>query len=144
VFQHFKYQNTMTEDMVALFNQETGMDLTPIFDQYLRHAAIPTLELKFDDANGEVAYRWKVDEAKFAMPVRVGAKDHWQIIQPTAEWQSMKTPLKKTYFDVAADLYFINVSTLGLRRSRSGRWRFPRSHLTSRGAIGRSESPAAR
>ena len=33
--------------VVAWFNQHTGMNLTPIFDQYLRHAAIPRLELLF-------------------------------------------------------------------------------------------------
>ena len=71
----------MTEDIVAFFNQKTGKDLTPIFNQYLRHTAIPTLELKFDAAEGTVAYRWKVDEPGFAMPVRVGKKDNWQIIQ---------------------------------------------------------------
>ena len=37
-YQEFKYQNIMTEDMVRFFNKETGMNLTPIFDQYLRHA----------------------------------------------------------------------------------------------------------
>jgi aminopeptidase N len=112
VFQHFKYQNIMTEDLVAFFNEKTGMDLTPIFDQYLRHTAIPVLELKFDEPQGEVAYRWKVDEPKFAMPVRVGTKQNWQLVQPTTTWQTLKTPLKKSEFDVATDLYFINVSRL--------------------------------
>jgi aminopeptidase N len=109
-YQHFKYQNIMTEDVVAYFNRKTGKNLTPIFDQYLRHTAIPVLELKFDEANGVVSYRWKVDEANFAMPVGVGAKDHWQIIQPTTSWQTMKTPLKKAEFAVATDLYFVAVS----------------------------------
>jgi aminopeptidase N len=110
VFQHFKYQNIMTEDMVAYFNQKTGMNLTPVFDEYLRHTALPVLELKFDDAAGTVAYRWKADEAAFAMPVKVGAKDNWQIVQPTAGWKTMKTPLKKDEFAVATDLYFVNVT----------------------------------
>jgi len=109
VYQHFKYQNIMTEDIVAYFNQHTGMNLTPVFDQYLRHPAIPTLELKFDPANGTVAYRWKADEAAFAMPVRVGTRDHWQLVQPRGDWQSMKTPLSKNEFAVATDLYYINV-----------------------------------
>jgi hypothetical protein len=73
----------------------------------LRHADLPTLELKFDEAS--VSYRWKADERDFAMPVRVGTKDHWQVIQPTADWKSMKTPLKKDEFEVATDLYFVNV-----------------------------------
>jgi len=109
-YQHFKYRNIMTEDVVAYFNQKTGMNLTPVFDEYLRHAALPALELKFDEANGVVSYRWKADETAFAMPVRVGAKDHWQIIQPTAEWKTMKTPLKKDEFQVATDLYYVGVS----------------------------------
>jgi aminopeptidase N len=108
-YQNFKYKNIMTEDVVQYFNQHTGMDLTPVFNQYLRHTAIPTLELKFDDSKGTVSYRWKVDEAGFAMPVRVGQKDHWQIIHATTEWQTMPTTIKKDDFDVATDLYYVNV-----------------------------------
>jgi aminopeptidase N len=109
MYQQFKYHNIMTEDMVQYFNEHTGMDLTPVFNQYLRHTAIPTLELKFDDSKGTVSYRWKVDEAGFAMPVRVGQKDHWQIIHATTEWQTMPTTIKKDDFDVATDLYYVNV-----------------------------------
>lgn len=109
-YQHFKYQNIMTEDVVGYFNRKTGQNLTPIFNQYLRHTALPTLELRFDEAGSAVSYRWKVDEPGFAMPVRVGKKESWQIIRPTTEWQTMKTPLKKDEFAVATDLYFVNVS----------------------------------
>jgi len=109
-YQHFKYQTIMTEDIVAWFNQKTKMNLTPVFDQYLRHTAIPKLELKFDETAGSVSYRWKVDEPGFAMPVRVGTKERWQTIRPTVNWQTMKTPLKKDEFAVATDLYFIDVS----------------------------------
>jgi aminopeptidase N len=110
-YQHFKYQNIMTEDVVPYFNQQTGMNLTPIFDQYLRHPSIPTLELKFDQP-GKVSYRWQADERDFAMPVRVGLKQHWEIIHPTTEWQVMETPLTKEQFEVATDLYYINVNKL--------------------------------
>jgi aminopeptidase N len=109
LYQHFKYKNIMTEDIVAFFNQKTGKDMTPIFNQYLRHTAIPTLELKFNAGEGTVSYRWRVDEAGFAMPVRVGKKDNWQIVQATTDWQNLKTPLAKDEFDVATDLYYINV-----------------------------------
>jgi aminopeptidase N len=112
-YQHFKYQTIMTEDIVNWFNQKTKMNLTPIFNQYLRHTAIPALELKFDEAGGALSYRWKADEAGFAMPVRVGTKEHWQIIQPTLQWQTMKTPLNKNQFQVATDLYFVDVNESG-------------------------------
>ncbi|MBV9216473.1 MAG: M1 family metallopeptidase [Acidobacteria bacterium] len=110
LFQKFKYQTIMTEDLVAFFNDRTGMDLTPVFDQYLRHAAIPVLELKF--TTGMVAYRWKADEPAFSMPIKVGAKDNWRIIKPTTEWQTMQTPLTKDTFDVATDLYYVDIAKL--------------------------------
>jgi len=111
-YQKFKYQTIMTEDVVKFFNDRTGMNLTPIFNQYLRHTSLPELELKFDPAGGTVAYRWKADEAGFAMPVRVGTKDHWQLIQPTSEWATLNTRLPKDEFQVATDLYYITVSKL--------------------------------
>ena len=111
-YQHFKYQTIMTEDVVAYFNQKTGMNLTPIFDQYLRHTALPVLELDIDQTTKLVRYRWKADEPGFAMPVRVGAKDHWQVVHPTSEWKSMKTDLKKDDFQVATDLYYVAVKKL--------------------------------
>jgi aminopeptidase N len=112
VYQEFKYRNIMTEDMVRFVNRETGMNLTPVFDQYLRHTAIPSLELKFDNSTQTVSYRWNTDERDFAMPVRVGKRGAWQIITPTTEWQSMKMLLPPDQFDVATDLYYINVQKI--------------------------------
>jgi aminopeptidase N len=110
-YQHFKYQTIMTTDMAAYFNERTKLDLTPIFNQYLRHATIPTLELQFKEAEGVVSYRWLADETAFAMPILVGAKDHWQLIQPsTGEWKTMKTSLTKDQFGVATDLFYVNVN----------------------------------
>jgi aminopeptidase N len=109
LYQHFKYKNIMTEDIVEYFNKKTGKDFTLIFNQYLRHTAIPVLELKFNVGEGTVSYRWKVDEMGFAMPVRVGKKDNWQLIQATTDWQSMKTTIAKDEFEVATDLYYVNV-----------------------------------
>jgi aminopeptidase N len=107
--EHFKYQNIMTEDLVAFFNKQTGKNLTLIFDQYLRHAALPVLELRFQEGDGTVSYRWKADVKEFAMPVKVGSKSNWQTIRPTTEWKTMKTALKKDEFEVATDLYYIEV-----------------------------------
>jgi len=109
VFQNFKYQTITTEEMVQFFNRKTGLNLTPIFDQYLRFTKLPILELKFDDASSSVSYRWIADVKEFAMPVRVGTKGEWQTIQPTTEWKTLPTPLKRESFEVATDLYFINV-----------------------------------
>lgn len=108
-YQQFKYRNIMTEDVVTYFNRETGRDLTPIFNEYLRHAEIPTLELQFHPAEHTVSYKWRADEAGFTMPVLVGEKDHWQRIEPTLKWQTMPTSLTKEQFQVATDLFYVDV-----------------------------------
>jgi hypothetical protein len=43
------------------------------------------------------------------MPVKIGRKGNWQTIQPTTEWKTMKTGLKKEEFEVATDLYYVGV-----------------------------------
>jgi aminopeptidase N len=129
LFQHFKYQTILTEDMTAYISQRLATlgkpasetsDLTPIFNQYLRHTAIPRLELLFTDATTEgtpsstathtVYYKWSTDEAAFAMPVRIGTPNHWQTIHPTTHWQSMETALSKDDFQIPTDLYYIDVN----------------------------------
>ena len=107
-YQHFQYQNILTEDVVAYFNQETGMNLTPVFDQYLHHAALPVLDLQWYP--GSVRYRWEADEPGFAMPVMVGGKEHRQMIHPTTTWQTMPTSQVKDDFEVATDLFYITVN----------------------------------
>jgi len=107
-FQTFKYQNIDTDQVVAFFNQRTGQDLTPIFDQYLRHAALPTLDLEFR-GDGRVAYRWDAEVEGFSMPIEVGRPGGWQTVHPTAEWQVLNTPLTRDEFQVATDLYYVDV-----------------------------------
>jgi aminopeptidase N len=109
VYQAFKYQNIMTEELVAFMNARLGMDLTPIFDQYLRRAAIPTLELAFNAAEQTMAYRWRAEERAFTMPIRVGLPGQWQTIQPTTDWQVMANDLLPEQFQVATELYYVNV-----------------------------------
>jgi aminopeptidase N len=99
----------MTEDVIAWFNQKTGMNLTPVFNQYLRHTEIPKLELKFDEAAGKFSYRWIANEPDFAMPVKVGSSNKWTLIQPTTEWKTDKTGIRKQDFQAATDLYYIEV-----------------------------------
>ena len=99
-YQHFKYQNIMTEDVVAYFNQHTGMNLTPIFNQYLRHAAdsAPGAVVRRGAGHGDVQVGRRRGGLRHAG--RVGTPGHWQIIHPTTKWQWMQTPLAKDDFQV--------------------------------------------
>jgi len=112
-YQHFKYQNIMTEDVVAWWNQRTGMNLTPFFNEYLRHAALPMLELKFDRAKGTVAYRWSADEAGFAMPIKIGEREHLMLVTPvTTEWKTMPWTADPDTLEVPHDLYYVGEKTV--------------------------------
>ncbi len=117
-YQHFAYHNILTEDVIAWWNTNTRLDLTPFFNQYLRHTAIPCLELTWlPDTPGAtthtVLYKWRAGEPAFAMPVQVSAdqaSSPWQTLHPTTAWQSFTTPLAPTEFHVATDLFYINVA----------------------------------
>jgi aminopeptidase N len=109
VYDTFKYRNIMTEDIVKFFNEKTHRNLTPVFDQYLRHTALPVLELKFDPEASIVQYRWQTDEPAFAMPVKVGDPTHWQTIEATTTWKTMRTTLTRDTFLVATDLFYVTV-----------------------------------
>jgi len=108
-YQRFKYRNVATSDVLAFFNEQTGKNLAPVFDQYLRHTGLPTLELQFG-REGEVSFRWKTDVPAFAMPVKVGRPGAWRTIRPTSEWQTMKAWLAPADLEVATDLYLVNVT----------------------------------
>jgi aminopeptidase N len=120
-YQQFKYQTIMTEDVEAWWNkralsQGVGMELTPFFNEYLRHAALPVLELAFDRAKGTVAYRWSADEAGFAMPIKMGERGHLTLVTPvTTEWKTMAWEEDPDKFDVPMDLYYIDEKTVEVR-----------------------------
>ena len=110
-YQHFKYQQIMTEDVERWWSLRTGRNLRPFFDQYLRHTAVPVLRLRFDAVKGLVDYRWKADEAGFAMPVKVGDAAHWLVVKPvTGEWETMPWAKSMEEFAVATDLYYVDVA----------------------------------
>jgi len=80
-------------DLVKYVSKSTGTDYTPFFDQYLRHPAIPVLELAFETSNGKsyVSYRWVTAVSNFNMPVRCMLRNgEWVLLHPATEWQKQE------------------------------------------------------
>jgi hypothetical protein len=46
------------------------------------------------------------------MPIRVGDPSKWQLVRPTTAWQMMPTALTPDTFQVATDLYYVDVAIL--------------------------------
>ncbi|PHK22953.1 peptidase M1 [Nostoc linckia z15] len=73
------------DEVVQFFNRESGINLSPVFNQYLRYTTLPVLELR--KKGKRLEYRWTTDEPEFKMPVDIyisGAKTR---IVPTRYWQ---------------------------------------------------------
>ena len=111
-YQHFKYQTLLTEDVLAFFNQHTHRHLDVLFEQYLRHAAIPVLEWKFDAEKHTIDYRFHADVAGFHMPLRVAVSGSSEIIEPTDAWQTLVGVRSAAAFGVHTELYYINEKRL--------------------------------
>jgi len=63
-------------DYTAILNEmcaSTGINLRPIFAQYIQHRDIPKLEVK-EGENGGVMARWITDVPNFSMPIHLGIK----------------------------------------------------------------------
>jgi hypothetical protein len=43
------------------------------------------------------------------MPIRVGVPGQWQVIEATTEWKVMANSLPPEQFQVATQLYYVNV-----------------------------------
>jgi aminopeptidase N len=107
----FRHKIIDTETVVAFFNTESGTNLTPIFNQYLRYVNIPILEMRITDKKLE--YRWKADAEGFMMPIDIIVKGKQVRIKPTVNW--LKSDFKISNLSEVSVLrnnFFVNVQAL--------------------------------
>jgi len=85
------YHQTVTYDQVVDYiTTQSGMNLAPIFDQYLHYKNIPILE--FVSIKDRILCRWiNVSSKKFNMPVKVKVKGgDYKFITPTTSLAPLK------------------------------------------------------
>jgi aminopeptidase N len=83
----FWHQTVMGAQIEDYISQHAGVDLSKVFDQYLRTTQIPVLEYRIDGST--LFYRWADVVPGFAMPVRLtisGAE--FSLVHPTETWQT--------------------------------------------------------
>lgn len=87
----FRRQIVTSAQVEAWIAEQTGLDLGPVFDQYLRTTRIPVFEWRREGERLE--YRWAEVVDGFALPVdvRLGAPVTLHL-RPTATWQSISVP----------------------------------------------------
>ena len=78
-----------------------GIDLSKVFDQYLRDYRVPIFEYEIDE--GELQYRWNNVIDGFDMPIEVIIDGENKILNTSNEFK--KTPIKNLYINVDDDYY---------------------------------------
>jgi len=83
----FYHQTVTTQEIETYISNESGLDLTAFFNQYLRDIRIPTLEYSIE--NNELSYRWINVVENFKMPIEIEIDQEKKKLYPTEEWQKM-------------------------------------------------------
>ena len=95
-----------TQTVESFFSQETGQDLQPFFDQYLRTKNVP--ELVLTRSGDELQYVWKNVVPGFAMPIDININGQKTRLYPTQTPQSIRFSDDDT-LKVRDDLFLIRV-----------------------------------
>ena len=103
----FYHQTVTTAQIENYIAQNSGLDLTAFFNQYLRTIDIPTLEIKQE--NNQISYRYTTIVEGFKMPLRLNNSEI--TIYPTKDWQVLNQSIIKKVSDVEVNPnYYIKTS----------------------------------
>ncbi|AGC76961.1 peptidase M1-like protein [Nonlabens dokdonensis] len=99
----FYHQTVTTAQIENYIADKMGMDLKPVFDQYLRDVRVPVLEYAM--VKKKMHYRWTNVVDGFEMPIQIliDGKSEW--ITPSTKIQKLKLPNSKAVLEVVEDFY---------------------------------------
>lgn len=97
----FYHQTVTTKQIEDYLSENSGIDLTAFFNQYLRTTKIPTLE--YEIKKGELKYRWTDIVEGFDMPIQVNINGKSEWLFPNSEWQTKN--IKSDSFNIDRDFY---------------------------------------
>jgi aminopeptidase N len=99
----FWHQTVSTEEIESYIGQKAGIDLTKVFDQYLRAKEIPVLKYK---VNGKtVSFNYERVIKGFAMPIRVSINGREVAITPNEAIQTFVFPEEIKTFELNRNFY---------------------------------------
>ena len=105
---NFRHKIIDTETVIAYFNSASGMNLTPIFTQYLYKVGIPFLEIKRNKKKLE--FRWNSETDNFNMPVDITVDGKKMRINPINKWTKSKFKIKEdSKYEVLTNDFYITV-----------------------------------
>lgn len=97
----FYHSTVTTGEIEKYISKSIGMDLSKVFDQYLRDYNVPVFE--YEITNGILMYRWNNVIDGFDMPLEVIIDGENTLLYPTLEFK--RIPIKNLYINVDDDYY---------------------------------------
>ena len=99
----FYHQTISTKQIENYISQKAGIDLTPVFDQYLRAISIPILSL-VEKAN-TLSYRWENTIQSFDMPIRIYVDGQEIWLKSTTNWQEIELEKENQLISLDQNFY---------------------------------------
>ncbi|WP_134345973.1 M1 family metallopeptidase [Flavobacterium psychrophilum] len=107
----YRHQIIDTKTVIDFFNQEAGLNLTPVFNQYLRYVSIPRLEFRHSGTKNQFEYAWKTNEPNFEMPIDLIFKNKKTILIGTNKWQKVPFKMKNVLeIEVVKNKFYITTN----------------------------------
>jgi aminopeptidase N len=99
----FYHQTVSTKQIEDYLTAAVGIDLSTVFNQYLRDTRIPTLEYYFKDYT--LGFRWTNCVSGFNMPVKVtvDGKEKW--IKPQTTWEQEDITIGNQKLEIDKNFY---------------------------------------
>ncbi|SHL10918.1 Peptidase family M1 [Flavobacterium xanthum] len=99
----FYHQTVTTKQIEDYLSQQIGINLSSVFNQYLRDTRIPTLEYFFKD--NQLGYRWTNCVAGFNMPVKITLNGKEELLQPETEWKNVPVNTENSILEIDKNFY---------------------------------------
>ena len=103
----YRHQIIDTETVISFFNDQSKMNLTPIFDQYLRTVNFPELVLQKEGK--KLTYFWKNVVPNFEMPAEITLDNDVIRLNVTTKPKTRKINKDNSSLEVATDKFLIDV-----------------------------------
>ncbi|WP_115887121.1 M1 family metallopeptidase [Flavobacterium cutihirudinis] len=99
----FYHQTVTTKEIEDYLSTQSGINLSSIFDQYLRTPQVPTFEYYIKDQ--KLTYHWINSVENFNLPLKVNfdGKEMW--LKPTTDWKTEDLKSDKTNLIVDRNFY---------------------------------------
>ena len=99
----FWHQTVTTEQIESYIAKKAGVDLSKVFDQYLRTTNVPLL--KYSTNGKTLSFKYERVVPGFAMPLRVTINGQEKVITPTETKQTLQFPEEIKTFEVNRNFY---------------------------------------